>query len=60
MRILHVTPLYEPAWKAGGVVRAISLLCRGLVSLGHKVTVYTTNTDGTNYLSVPVNQPVDV
>ena len=60
MKILHVTPAYEPAWKTGGVVRAISLLCRGLVSLGHKVTVYTTNTDGTNYLSVPVNQPVDV
>ena len=60
MKILHVTPAYEPAWRLGGVVRAISLLCRGLASMGHKVTVYTTNTDGTGYLDVPVNQPVDI
>jgi len=38
MRILHVTPIYEPAWKAGGVVRSTSLLCKALAELGHKGT----------------------
>lgn len=60
MRILHVTPIYEPAWKAGGVVRSTSLLCRALAELGHEVTVFTTNSDGKGYLDVPVNVPVEV
>ncbi|HEB74400.1 MAG TPA: glycosyltransferase [Candidatus Desulfofervidus auxilii] len=60
MKILHVTPLYEPAWKAGGVVRFTSLLCRGLAELGHDVTVFTTNSDGYGYLEVPVNVATDV
>ena len=60
MRILHVTPIYEPAWKAGGVVRSTSLLCKALAELGHEVTVFTTNSDGKGYLDVPVNVPVDV
>jgi len=38
MNILHVTPVYEPAWKAGGVVRSTSLLCRALAELGQKQT----------------------
>jgi len=60
MKILHVTPIYEPAWKAGGVVRFTSLLCRALVDLGHEVTVFTTNSDGYGYLKVPVNVATDV
>jgi len=36
MKILHVTPIYELAWEAGGVVRSTSLLCRALAELGHK------------------------
>jgi len=34
----RVTPIYEPAWKAGGVVRSTSLLCRALAKLGHRGT----------------------
>ena len=46
MNLLFVLPAYEPAWAFGGVVRAMSSLCRGLASQGHRITVYTTNTKG--------------
>ena len=60
MKILHVTPAYEPAWSAGGVVLGTSLLCRALAAMGHDVTVYTTDSSGDGWLSVPVNRAVDV
>ena len=60
MKILHVTPAYEPAWSAGGVVRGTSLLCRAQAAMGHDVTVYTTNSSGDGWLDVPVGQPIDV
>ena len=60
MKVLHLTPAYEPAWSAGGVVRGTSLLCRALSALGHEVTVYATDTSGDGRLDVPVNQPVDI
>ncbi|MFB0534683.1 MAG: glycosyltransferase [Anaerolineae bacterium] len=59
-KVLHVTPIYEPAWEKGGVVRAISQLCRGLSGLGLDVTVYTTDSSGDGWLPVPSHQPVDV
>ena len=41
MRILHVTPFYEPCWAYGGMARASAALCRALVARGHEVTVTT-------------------
>jgi glycosyltransferase involved in cell wall biosynthesis len=41
MRILHVTPFYEPFWAYGGMARASAALCRALVARGHEVTVTT-------------------
>ena len=41
MRILHVTPFYEPAWAYGGMARGSAGLCRALVGRGHEVTVAT-------------------
>lgn len=41
MRILHVTPFYEPAWGYGGTARAAAALCRALAGLGHEVVVAT-------------------
>jgi glycosyltransferase involved in cell wall biosynthesis len=41
MRILHVTPFYEPFWAYGGMARSSSALCRALVARGHEVTVAT-------------------
>jgi len=45
MRLLHVTPFYEPAWSYGGMVRASSGLCRALSRRGHEVTVVTVRLD---------------
>ena len=41
MKLLHVTPFYEPAWAYGGMVRAVAGLCRALAKRGHDVTVVT-------------------
>jgi glycosyltransferase involved in cell wall biosynthesis len=41
MKLLHVTPFYEPAWAYGGMVRAVAGLCRALARRGHEVTVVT-------------------
>ncbi len=41
MRILHVTPFFEPFWAYGGMARASSALCRALAARGHDVTVAT-------------------
>ena len=61
MKVLHVIPVYEPAWQAGGgVVRAVSQLCKGLSSLGIDVTVYTTDCAIERGSNIPLNQPVDV
>ncbi len=60
MKILHITPFFEPAWHLGGVVHSISHLCRGLVQQGHEVTVFSTDSGGNRRLPVPNNQPVDV
>jgi glycosyltransferase involved in cell wall biosynthesis len=56
--ILHVTLAYEPAWHLGGVVRAVSQLCRGLAILGHQVTVYTTDSGLDHRMEVSTQQPV--
>ncbi len=59
LRILHVTPLYEPAG-TGGVVRSLSELCRSLRQLGHHVTVFATDSDGYSRMRVPIDRAVDV
>jgi glycosyltransferase involved in cell wall biosynthesis len=41
MRILYVTPFYEPFWAYGGMARSSAALCRALVARGHEVTVAT-------------------
>jgi glycosyltransferase involved in cell wall biosynthesis len=41
VRILHVTPFYEPFRAYGGMVRCSSALCRALAVRGHEVTVAT-------------------
>jgi glycosyltransferase involved in cell wall biosynthesis len=43
LRILEVSPYYEWAWAYGGVPRVVSRLAEGLASLGHEVTVCTTD-----------------
>ncbi len=41
MKLLHVTPFYEPYWAYGGMVGCSSALCRALALRGHEVTVAT-------------------
>jgi glycosyltransferase involved in cell wall biosynthesis len=58
MRVLHVTPYYEPAYVYGGPVRSVPLLCRGLVESGVEVTVFTTDANGSERLDVPTDEPM--
>ena len=44
MNVLHVVPYYEPAWRYGGVVRAVTGLAHQQVTSGHRVAVLTTDT----------------
>jgi glycosyltransferase involved in cell wall biosynthesis len=44
----------------GGVVQALSQLCRGLAGLGHEVTVFTTDSGKDRKMPVPLNRPVEV
>jgi glycosyltransferase involved in cell wall biosynthesis len=60
MKVLFVTPAWEPAYHLGGIVQSQSLLCRALSALGVDVTVYTTDSGGNRRLNVPLNQPVCV
>ncbi|HYO50148.1 MAG TPA: glycosyltransferase [Chloroflexia bacterium] len=60
LRILHVTPIYEPAYVYGGPARSLPMLCRSLVRAGAQVTVLTTNANGATELDVPLGQPVDL
>ena len=46
MRVLIYAPNYLPATRYGGPIRSSHGLAHGLVQLGHKVTVVTTNVDG--------------
>lgn len=60
MKILHITYAYEPAWHLGGVVRAVSQLCRGLAHLGHRVSVYTTDGGLDRRMKVSTQQPMEL
>jgi glycosyltransferase involved in cell wall biosynthesis len=42
VNILHVTPLYAPAWQFGGVVRSVSTLAEQCAAKGARVSVVTT------------------
>ncbi len=43
LSVLHVTPLYAPAWQFGGPVRSTHEITSGLAGRGHRVTVVTTS-----------------
>ncbi len=45
MRILFAVHGYKPAWRLGGPVHSVSALAENLVSRGHDVTVFTTNSN---------------
>lgn len=43
MNILHVVPAFAPCFSAGGVVNAAYQIAKKQVEMGHKVTVFTTD-----------------
>src|ERR1700681_3284522 len=57
LRILIVVPAYYPAERFGGPIRSIHNLAKGLVNIGFDVTVFATNSNGTEDLSVAVGVP---
>ena len=60
MKILHVVPTYYQAVRYGGPIVSGHELCKSLVSLGHEVTVFTTNIDGKNTSNVPLETIVEL
>jgi hypothetical protein len=42
MRVLHLLPVWAPAWQYGGPVHSVGRLCDGLAAIGVTVEVLTT------------------
>src|SRR5687768_6162836 len=60
MRILFAVHGYKPAFRIGGPIYSVSSLAEGLTQRGHKVIVFTTNSNQDQDLDVPLDGPVDV
>ncbi len=60
MRILFTTTGYKPAYRIGGPIISVSAVAENLVRRGHEVVVFTSNSNLTEDLDVPLNEPVDV
>ena len=59
MRVLFVTPFYEPAWAYGGVARANVAWARALAAAGISVSVWTTTANGDRELGLPRGLPLE-
>jgi glycosyltransferase involved in cell wall biosynthesis len=60
LKILHIVPSYLPATRYGGPIYSVHGLCKGIVKVGHDVSVFTTNVDGTKDSDVPLGKSVDL
>ena len=60
LRVLHILPYYQPAFRYGGPVFSVHSLARAQAARGHDVHVFTTDFDGPERLQVPLAQPVDL
>jgi glycosyltransferase involved in cell wall biosynthesis len=60
LRILFSVHGYKPAYRIGGPILSVSALAESLVRKGHKVSVFTTNSNLTEDLDVPTDRPIDV
>jgi len=60
LKILFAIHAYKPAWKFGGPAISVSSLAETLVKKGHKVFVYTTNSNVYEKLIVSPNIPHDI
>jgi glycosyltransferase involved in cell wall biosynthesis len=57
-KILFVVHGYKPAYKIGGPIHSVSALAESLVSQGHKVIVFTTDSNQDEKLNVLKNRPL--
>ena len=60
MKVLHVVPCYVPAYRFGGPVKSIHNLCKSLVKAGLDVTIVTTNSNGSDNLSVETGRLYEI
>ena len=58
LNLLVVSSYYRPAFIYGGPVESIHRRSLVVADLGHQVTTYTTDADGTGDLEVPKGRPV--
>ncbi len=60
MHLLYAVHGYKPAYRIGGPIHSVSAVAERLVRAGHRVTVFTTNSNLDQDLDVPVDRPIDV
>lgn len=60
LNILVISSYYHPAAIYGGPVPVMRNLNRALIRIGHRVTTYTTDANGSGDLQVPRGQPLMV
>lgn len=60
MNILFAVHGYKPAYRLGGPIYSVSAVAETLVKKGHKVTVFTTNSNLDQDLDVETDRPIDV
>lgn len=60
MHILFAIHGYKPAYRIGGPIISVSAKAEMLVKKGHKVTVFTTNSNLDEDLDVETDKPLDV
>lgn len=60
LHVLYAIHGYKPAYRIGGPILSVSAVAERLVRRGHKVTVFTSNSNLDQDLDVPLNRPVDV
>jgi glycosyltransferase involved in cell wall biosynthesis len=58
LNILFIVHAYKPSMRMGGPVESVASLAETLVSLGHHVTVVTTNSNLDEISKVPIDVPV--
>lgn len=60
MKVLHITPYYEPAYIYGGPITSVGRLTKELSCQNTTVTVWTTNANGTKLLDIEPNRTQNV
>jgi glycosyltransferase involved in cell wall biosynthesis len=60
LEILYAVHAYKPAYRVGGPILSVAALAEGMAARGHRVVVFTTNSNLTEPLDVATDRPVMV